>query len=187
MTHPASNSASRNARRIRTLHVATVAAALLTALVLTLAAMPARAADGCQVLLCLAAPSWRDIPQCVPPVQQVFRDTARGKPFPVCRMSGAGNSANHEWASAPSFYPPQYTQVIDGAGAPIHRCDYVGAISVWINGLLFSRTWLAPGGDSVTDFSAAAKAQLGSWDTRFDDEHARWLALQPPAPSAHLR
>ncbi|MGE0099030.1 MAG: hypothetical protein AB7S86_11865 [Hydrogenophaga sp.] len=39
-------------------------------------------------------------------------------------------------------------------------------------------------GDTVTDFSPAAKAQLGSWDTRFDDEHAAWKAALPPAPTA---
>lgn len=30
---------------------------------------PARAVDGCLVLLCFAAPSWRAIPQCVPPIR----------------------------------------------------------------------------------------------------------------------
>jgi hypothetical protein len=35
----------------------------------------------------------------------------------------------------------------------------------------------------VTDFSPAAKTQLGAWDTRFDDDYAKWLAsLPPPAP-----
>jgi hypothetical protein len=47
------------------------------------AAAPAHAADGCTVLLCLAAPSWRAIDQCVPPVREVLRDLARGRPFPV--------------------------------------------------------------------------------------------------------
>src|SRR5678816_1358123 len=69
---------------------------------------PARAADGCLVLLCLAAPSWSSIAQCVDPVRQVLRDLARGRPFPSCAMSGAGNTARQEWASAPGFCPPQY-------------------------------------------------------------------------------
>ena len=60
----------------------------------------AHAVDGCLVLLCFAAPSWRSIPQCVPPIRQVLRDLARGKPFPTCGMAGAGNSASHAWASA---------------------------------------------------------------------------------------
>jgi hypothetical protein len=55
------------------------------------AAAPAQAADGCTVLLCLAAPRWRAIAQCVPPVREVLRDLARGGPVPVCAMAGAGN------------------------------------------------------------------------------------------------
>lgn len=142
---------------------------------------PAHAVDGCQVLLCLAAPNWRAIPQCVPPVRQLFHDLARGRPFPTCSMSGAGNSANHAWSSAPTFCPPQYTRVIDGESGPIYQCDYSGAISVSIDGAPFSRTWWSFGGDSVTEFTPAAKARLGTWDTRFDDDYARWLAALPPS------
>jgi hypothetical protein len=143
---------------------------------------PARAVDGCVVLLCLAAPSWRAIPQCVPPLRQVLRDLARGRPFPVCGMAGAGNSAGHAWASAPGNCPPQYIREIEGANGPVYRCDYTGAISVSVNGAHFARTWWDMGGDTVTEFSPAAKAQLGTWDTRFDDDYAAWLAAQPPPP-----
>jgi hypothetical protein len=153
---------------------------------LALSPKPARAVDGCLVLLCLAAPSWRAIPQCVPPVKQLFRDLARGKPFPTCSMSGAGNSANHAWSSAPAFCPPQYTRVMETESAPVYQCDYTGAISVSINGAPFSRTWWSFGGDSVTEFSPAAKTQLGTWDTRFDDDYAKWLAALPPPPPADL-
>ena len=77
---------------------------------------PARAVDGCLVLLCLAAPNWRAMPQCVPPIKQLFRDLARGKSFPNCSMAGAGNRARHAWARAPSFCPPQYTLAFDTEG-----------------------------------------------------------------------
>ena len=144
----------------------------------------AHAVDGCTVLLCFAAPNWRSIPQCVPPIQQVLRDLARGKPFPTCAMAGAGNSANHAWASAPGYCPPQYTRVSDGESGPIYSCDYTGAVSVSINGAPFARTWWSMAGDTVTEFSPAAKSQLGSWDKRFDDDYAIWLAsLPPPAPA----
>jgi hypothetical protein len=150
---------------------------------LTLTAAPARAADGCLVLLCFAAPSWRSIPQCVPPIRQVLRDLARGRPFPSCAMAGAGNSASHAWASAPGYCPPQYTRVFEGESGPIYACDYSGAVSVSINGTPFARTWWSMAGDSVTEFSPAAKTQLGAWDTRFEDDYAVWLAsLPPPAP-----
>ena len=58
----------------------------------------AHAVDGCTVLLCFAAPNWRSIPQCVPPIQQVLRDLARGKPFPTCAMAGAGSFRRPRWA-----------------------------------------------------------------------------------------
>lgn len=145
----------------------------------TLAPSPARAVDGCTVLLCLAAPSWRSIEQCVPPVRQLLKDLALGKPFPACTMAGAGNSAAHAWSAAPDFCPPQYTRVYDGPNGPVYTCDYTGAISVSVDGMPFARTWWSMNGDSVTEFSPTAKVQLGSWDKRFDDEFAAWLAQRP--------
>ena len=68
---------------------------------------PARAVDVCLVLLCLAAPSWRAIPQCVPPVQQVFKDLAKGKPFPTCSTSGAGSSARRTGSDRPDRRRPR--------------------------------------------------------------------------------
>lgn len=164
-----------NARR-----AATHAAALLVMVLAFLTPTSARAVDGCKVLLCFAAPSWRDIPQCVPPIQQVMHDLARGKPFPTCSMSGPANSASHQWSSAPNYCPPQYTRVIDGESGPIYSCDYSGAVAVNVNGALWARTWWSFSGDTVTEFAPAAKTQLGTWNTKFDDDYATWLALQPP-------
>ena len=146
-----------------------------------LAPVSAGAVDGCLVMLCLAAPSWRAIPECVPPVHQLFRDLARGKPFPTCGMSGTGSSASHSWSSAPAHCPPQYTRVLEMESALVYRCDYAGAISVRIDGSQFTRTWWSFNGDSVTEFGPEAKARLGSWDSRFDDDHARWAASQSPS------
>lgn len=155
---------------------------LATVVALTGALLPkaVQAADGCLVLLCFAAPSWRTIPQCVPPIKQVLRDLARGKSFPTCSLAGGGSSASHAWASAPGYCPPQYTRVFDGKSGPIYSCDYTGAVSVSINGTPFARTWWNTTGDTVTDFSPAAKTQLGTWSTRFDDDYAAWLAALPP-------
>ncbi|MCE4558008.1 hypothetical protein LXT13_26835 [Pelomonas sp. P8] len=144
-----------------------------------LAATSAHAVDGCTVLLCLAAASWRSIEQCVPPVRQVLRDLALGRPFPTCAMAGAGNTASHAWTAAPDFCPPQYTHITFSFDREIYSCDYDGAISVTVNGVPFARTWWSMSGDSVTDFSPSAKTQLGTWDKRFDDEFAAWLAAQP--------
>ena len=139
----------------------------------------AHAVDGCLVLLCLAAPSWSSIPQCVPPVEQVMNDLAHGKPFPTCNMAGAGNSAGHVWSSAPNNCPPQYVTVWEGEGSTSYRCDYDGVIAVTIDGQPWLRTWWRIG-DSVTEFSPAAKQTFGAWDTRFEDDYASWLAAHPP-------
>lgn len=162
--------------------VATIALACLGA-----ACTRAHAVDGCQILLCLAAPSWHAIAQCVPPVSQVLRDLARGRPFPICSMSGPSNSASHAWSNAPTFCPPQYTRVYSTEGGPVYACDYAGAIQITINGAPFARTWWAMDGSTSTDFSPTAKTQLASWDTRFDDDFAAWLREQPPiAPVAPI-
>lgn len=154
------------------------AATLTSAIALT--AQTAHAVDGCLVLLCLAAPSWRAIPQCVPPVRQVLRDLMRGKAFPTCAMAGAGNSASHAWSDPPSLCPPQYTRAYDGPNRTVYSCDFAGAISVTIKGVPFARTWWSASGDSVTEFSPSAKAQLGTWDDRFDVDYKHWLASQQP-------
>ena len=144
---------------------------------------PARAVDGCLVLLCFAAPSWRAIPQCVPPIRQVLRDLARGRAFPTCAMSGPANSASHQWAGAPTNCPAQYTRVFEGESGPIYSCDYTGTVAINIEGALWARTWWSMAGDTVTEFTPAAKAKLGTWDSQFDNDYAVWLAsLPPPAP-----
>jgi hypothetical protein len=144
----------------------------------------ARAGDDCLVLLCFAAPDWRAVPQCVPPIRQVLRDLARGKAFPSCGMAGAGSTAQHAWAQALGYCPPQYTRVHETRSGPIYRCDYHGAVSVAIDGAPFARTWWNLAGETVTEFSPAAKTQLGSWDTRFDDEQTAWRAALPPAAAS---
>jgi hypothetical protein len=145
-------------------------------------ALDAHAVDGCLVLLCLAAPSWRSIPQCVPPIRQLLHDLARGRPFPTCAMSGPGTSARLQIAHAPSHCPPQYTREVPGANAPTYRCDFAATIAVDVSGASWSRTWWNSAGDSVTEFLPAAKAQLGAWNSRFDDDYAAWQASLPPPP-----
>ena len=158
-----------------------IAAAGLSFASLMAVITPAHAVDGCLVLLCFAAPSWRAIPQCVPPISQVLRDLARGRSFPTCAMSGPRNTAAHQWASAPTYCPPQYTRMFDTETSVSYACDYLGAVSVSIEGALWARTWSNIGGDTVTEYAPAAKATLGIWDTRFDDDYATWLGSLPPS------
>jgi hypothetical protein len=148
------------------------------------AGLSANAVDGCLVLLCLAAPSWSSIPQCVPPIRSVLDDLAHGRPFPTCNMSGAGNSAGNQGASAPGFCPAQYTTAFDLEVGTRYECRFDGAISTTIDGALWTRTWWNFSGETVTEYTPAAKAALGSFDTRFDDDYAAWLATQAPATPA---
>jgi len=160
-----------------------MAAAAGAAVALITFSLSARAVDGCLVLLCLAAPSWRAVAQCVPPVTQVLRDLARGRPFPTCAMAGAGNSASLQWASAPGNCPPQYVSAVDLENGTSYSCAYSGAVTVNIDGAPWSRTWWNFVGQTVTEFSPDAKARMGSWNTQFDDDYAQWLAwLPPPQP-----
>ena len=168
-----------HAKRRATADMALSAAALVVTLI---AATPAHAVDGCVVLLCLAAPSWSAIPQCVPPIKQLFRDLARGKGFPICAMSGTGNSSSHEWASAPGNCPPQYTRQSDGPNGPVFSCDYTGAVAIHVDGGPWARTWWNFDGSSVTEFTLAAKKGMQTWDSKFDDDYAAWLSAQPPSP-----
>jgi len=158
---------------------------LTAGLALLIASTTAAAVDGCQVLLCLAG-NWRSIQQCVPPVVQVLKDLARGKAFPTCDLGGSGSSASPAWASAPGNCPPQYTRAFDTESTTVYTCDYAGAISVMVDGVLFTRTWWSMAGDSVTEYTPAAKQRLGSWDTRFDDDLAIWVTSIPPAPPLDL-
>lgn len=159
-------------------------AAVASSALLLVSAGPAKAVDGCVVLLCLAAPSWRAIAQCVPPVTQLFRDLARGRAFPRCQTAGTGNSTVHEWAQAPGNCPPQYMHVFDTEAGPVYTCDYAGVVSVAIEGSLFSQTWWSWSGSTSTEFTAAAKARLGSWDTKFDDDYMAWRASQASATAS---
>lgn len=143
------------------------------------APLPAHALDGCLVLLCLAAPSWGAIPQCVPPIRQLFRDLALGRAFPVCGMSGPANTAQHQWSSAPGFCPPQYVYLIPNEVTTTYGCEFAGAVSVVIDDAPWSRTWWSFGGRTVTDFLPAAKAMLGQWDTTFDEDYDAWVRAQP--------
>jgi hypothetical protein len=114
----------------------------------------------------------------VPPITQVLRDLARGRPFPTCVMGGAGNSGSHQWASAPANCPPQYTYASEAENGLVYSCGYSGVVTIQIDGSPWSHTWWSIGGGTVTDFSATAKARMGTWDTKFDDDYAAWSAAQ---------
>ena len=70
--------------------------------------------------------------------------------------------------------------MFDSPIGPVYSCDYTGAVAINIDGSLWARTWWSMSGDTVTEFTPAAKAKLGTWDSQFDNDYATWLASLPP-------
>jgi len=61
---------------------------------------------GCQVLLCLANPQGPTaVAECVPPIKKLFRDLAKGKPFPSCTLSNGGTDTSNFARQTTNYYP----------------------------------------------------------------------------------
>ena len=178
--------------------------ATTVALVLGAMSPAARAVDGCVVLLCLAG-TWSAIPQCVPPVEQLFTDLARGRPFPTCAFAPAPSLPASATApntvaaptptagvSGPTFSnlealtlqncPVQY--VVEFDGQLVTCSGYVGVINVTVNGVPWSQTLWSLSGASVTCYSSAAESALGISNTPCDQDLAAYNARLAAAASA---
>lgn len=71
----------------------------------------ARAQDasfGCKVLLCAAAstPGWSGIPYCVPVMQMLFRQLAKGGGWPSCPEGNAGGIGYEPYQACPAGLTP---------------------------------------------------------------------------------
>lgn len=155
-------------------------ASALIASAMVMAAPAAHAADGCKVLLCLAG-NWSAIGECVPPVREVLRDLARGRPFPTCAMAGAGNSASLSWASEATC-PPMYSNYNADSGR-WESCTYAGSFNVRVEDADWSTVFWSWGGDTSTWYTPKAKSKLGSFiDPKYDADQAAWEAAHPPPP-----
>lgn len=120
-------SITRAKRRAAQRLVSTVSSRFLIGLVavagLAWMPLPARAIDGCLLVLYQGAPDWRVIPECVPPMLKALDDLARGIPFPPC-ASAEEPSALHSRAvswhriddTGCLWHPPE-------AAAPFAACD----------------------------------------------------------------
>lgn len=139
-----------------------------------------QAADGCKFLLCIAGP-WQSISECRPTVYEVFRDLARGRPFPTCDMSGEGNSANNAWATEATC-PIMYRHYDAESGA-YSGCTYTGRINVYMQGNLWSQVYWNNRGDTSTWYSDYARSQLTTpgaapLDETFQNDVNNWNAAQ---------
>lgn len=73
---------------------------LLAAVIVTAAAVPVHASDyGCKVLLCLSNPASnggpKGVAECIPPINQLFRDLSKGRPFPSCDLADGNDGSNY--------------------------------------------------------------------------------------------
>lgn len=154
---------------------------LAAGIALSAAGSHVQAADGCTVLLCLAGP-WTQIEQCVPPVNETFRDLALGKPFPACEMSGEGNSAGNTWTDQMNC--PEMYSVYHPPSGDWLRCTYRGLISVTINGQPWSDMFWDSRGRSSTRYTDYTRQQLGDeyLDPTYDQDLAAWEAMHPDPP-----
>ena len=90
--------------------------------------LPARAIDGCLLVLCQGSPDWRLIPECVPPMLKALDDLARGIPFPPCASAealGAGQLPDSGWRRIDEigflgYQPASITQRTDCEARPVH-------------------------------------------------------------------
>lgn len=145
-----------------------------------LATLDAHAADGCKFLLCIAGP-WHSIAECRPTVHEVFRDLAKGRPFPTCAMSGGGNSAWNTWANEPTC-PIMYRLYNDENGSYV-GCRYPGQISVQINGTPWSTVFWDFGGNTRTQWSETARLSLNqpgaaALDESFKNDVGSWNSIR---------
>lgn len=94
---------------------------------LLIAMQAASASDyGCKVLLCLSNPAGpRAVSECVPPINQLFRDLARGRDFPSCDLASAPDvRGGRSWAQqGVSYYDPcpEGTTALAGGTYAIQR------------------------------------------------------------------
>ena len=84
-------------------------------------AVSARAQDasfGCKVLLCAAAsaPGWSGMPYCVPVMQTLFRQLAKGGGWPTCSEGNASGLGYEPYQACPVGLTPVQASSDGGAG-----------------------------------------------------------------------
>lgn len=115
--------------------------AVYAALACLMAAPAAHASDyGCKVLLCLANPNGpKAVSECVPPINQLFHDLARGRSFPTCDLASSPSApGGPSWAQqGMSYYDtcpsgttalPSGTYAIQGGPTPTPSGTYYTGI-----------------------------------------------------------
>lgn len=76
------------------------------------------ASFGCKVSLCAAAsaPGWSGIPYCVPVMQTLFRQLAKGGGWPSCSEGNACGPGHESYQACPAGLSPVQSAADSGAG-----------------------------------------------------------------------
>lgn len=137
----------------------------------------ARADDwGCQVILCLANPGGPEqYSQCVPPIEKLWSALRHGDPFPTCDFGSGGaqgTSAANTFASA--GYCREDLLYWGGPEQSELLCGASGAISIEIDGVLYTRVWwdVDTAGTTLTEYYGS-----GSTQTPYDPTRSARLFL----------
>ncbi|EIF29035.1 hypothetical protein BCh11DRAFT_04467 [Burkholderia sp. Ch1-1] len=119
---------------------------------------------GCQVILCLSNPGGPEqYGECVPPIERLWAALRHGDPFPTCDFGAGGSqgtSAVNIFASA--GYCREDLLYWGGPEQSELLCNARGAISVEIDGALYTRVWWdARGADrTITEFYGAGSTAV---------------------------
>ena len=139
------------------------------------ASLSAKADWACEVVLCLANPQGPTaVAECVPPIEKLWSELAKGHGFPFCNMnsSGAsGNSASYQWANS-DYCPPQYT-FWGGPEQSTLLCQMRGAVTIRLDGKPYNRTWWN-GNTAVTENLSPEAAGAPGASTQFQHDYAAW-------------
>ncbi len=104
-----------------------------------LSSVPAHASDwGCQVLLCLSNPQGPTaVGECVPPIEKLWSELAKGHSFPSCDMSDGNDGSSHAQPVI-NAYDPCPTGTIDAAqGANVVQGSKINGGGYGVNGFNF--------------------------------------------------
>jgi len=119
---------------------------------------------GCQAILCLSNRGGPEqYGECVPPIGRLWAALRHGGPFPTCDFGAGGSngtSAVNIFASA--GYCREDLLYWGGPGQSELLCNARGAISVEIDGSLYTRVWWdARGADrTITEFYGAGSTAI---------------------------
>lgn len=133
---------------------------------------------GCTVVLCIANPKGPTaLPECVAPIKKLWRELAKGNPFPTCILSNGSASSNASERSsvASDEYncPVQYLNRKNTYNAA-RECAYGGYVSLFQNDVEIARVWWNAAGEHVTQ-NLTADAPVTDGSKKFNFDYETWI------------